>query len=356
MGENEARDQRVASSKTIGAADSGTAEELKRLVSGGTMFGSLAGRKRRALWAILSLLFFLGFALSTSMVHAERNGALDRVAKQARDEAQLVAATLTGKQFTKPITGSSYDKLAAKIRKSVSSRGSIDGVTVWSSHGRILFALNESQVETTLPEMQSLIVSISQGLPLGTRVLDNTVQTFMRASKATGGPVAVVEVDQPIAAVDAQVGSVWSIVRLGSVLGLAISLLFLGLTFVSSSLISSSLARAPEQDEWPELEDWLKGDEGAEMKAEAHPAEPTPEEPTPSEEPAPSSDEDRWALQPDLDQAISQDNAPEDDDESQDVMRQRREEFKARAEQAELRIKNQEAELHEAPSAQTSGR
>ncbi len=350
MGENEAHDQRVASSKTIGAAVSRTAEELKRLVSGRTMFGSLAGRKRRALWAILSLLFFLGFALSTSMVHAEWNGALDRVAKQARDEAQLVAATLTGEQFTKPITGSSYDKLAAKIRKSVSSRGSIDGVTVWSSHGRILFALNESEVETTLPE-QSVIVSISQGLPLGTRVLDNTVQTFMRASKATGGPVAVVEVDQPIAAVDAQVGSVWSIVRLGSVLGLAISLFFLGLTFVSSSL-----ARAPEQDEWPELEGWLKGDEGAEMKGEAHPAEPTTEELAPSEEPAPSSDEDRWALQPDLDQAISQDNAPEDDDESQDLMRQRREEFKARAEAAQLRVKKQEAELHKEPSAPTSVR
>ena len=55
--------------------------------------------------------------------------------ERARDEAQLATATLSGKQLTKPITGSSYDKLAAKIWKSVSSEGSIAGVTIWSSEG-----------------------------------------------------------------------------------------------------------------------------------------------------------------------------------------------------------------------------
>ena len=179
------------------------------------------GRRRRSLWAILSFLFALGVAVSTIMVRSERNEALDSAVERARDEAQLATATLTGKQLTKPLTGSSYDKVAAKVWKSVSSNGSIAGVTVWSSHGRILFSLNESLVGSTPPEMRSLIIGIAQGSG-STRVLDDTVQTFTRVSRTTDGPVAIVEVDQPLAVVEAQTGDLWSMLRLGSAFGLAI--------------------------------------------------------------------------------------------------------------------------------------
>src|SRR6266498_5404366 len=89
---------------------------------------------------------FLGFVLSTLVVRSERNRALDGVAKLARDDAQLLTATLTKEQFTKPVTGSSYDELAKKTGKTL-TKGSIVGVTVWSSQGQILFSLNESLVE-----------------------------------------------------------------------------------------------------------------------------------------------------------------------------------------------------------------
>jgi hypothetical protein len=335
--------QTAASIVAVGAAVSRAAEEPKRpIASGGAMFGSVVGRERRRLWAILSFLFALGFAVSTFMVHAERNGAFDSVAKLARDDAQLLTATLTGKQLTKPVTGSSYDRLAAKIRRSVSTKGSIVGVTVWSSQGQILFSLNESLVGTTPPEMQTLIVGISQG-PGGTRVLDDTVQTFMPVSKATGGPVAVVELDQPFAFVEARIGGFWSMLRLGFAFGLAVSLLLLGLTLVSSR----SLARAPEDDERQ-----AEGDEGADMEAEGQPEEP------PTGEPAPTFEEDLQALQPYFDAyfdgAVDQDKDLEGDVDSQESMRQRRDEFKARAKEAELRVKKLEAELHEAPSAPQS--
>ncbi len=342
----EAGDQTAASSVAVGAAVSRAAEELKRrIASGGTMFGSVVGGERRSLWAILSFLFVLGFAVSTFMVHSERNGALDSVAKLARDDAQLLTATLTGKQLTKPVTGSSYDKLAARIRRSVSSKGSIVGVTVWSSQGRILFSLNESLVGTTPPEMQPLIVGISQGSG-GTRVLDDTVQTFMPVSKATGGPVAVVELDQPFAFAEARIGGFWSMLRLGFAFGLAVSLLLLGLTFV----LSRSRARASEDAERQQ------GDEGTEMKAEGQP----PAEEPPTEERARTSEEDLQALQPYFDAyfdgAVDQDKDKnlEGDVESQESMRQRREELKARAKEAELRVKKLEAELHKAPSAPKS--
>jgi hypothetical protein len=105
----------------------------QRGVSKGAILGSGVGRKRRLLWAILSVLFALGFAVSATMVGSERDAALESVAERGREEAQLATATLTGKQLTKPITGSSYDRLAAKIWKSVSSDESISGVTIWSS-------------------------------------------------------------------------------------------------------------------------------------------------------------------------------------------------------------------------------
>jgi len=396
----------------------------RRSVSEGAVFGSAVGRRRRSLWAILAFLFALGFAVSAAMVNSARNAALDSAAERAREEAQLATATLTGKQLTKPITGSSYDKVANKIWKSVSSEGSIDGVTIWSSRGRILFSLNESLVGSTPPEMRSLIVGIAKGSG-SSRVHDDTVQTFTPVSKGTGGPVAIVEVDQPLAVVEAQAGDLWTMLRLGSAFGLAVSLLLLGLTFVSSK----GRTRVPEDDERARLDERQEGDEGAETKAERQQAaeEPPTEQraPTyeevfglesdlhagsihgatedrewrgdeeavmkaegqpsaeqlPAEERAPTSEEDVEALHVDLDEPIDQVKALDADAESQESMgqvseafedmfrdmaregdsqtqeiRQRREEFKTRAKQAELRLKKQDAELHEAPSAPNAER
>jgi hypothetical protein len=431
------------------------------------------GRRRRLLWAILSVLFAVGFAVSATMVGSERNAALDSVAERGREEAQLATATLTGKQLSKPITGSSYDKLASKIWKSVSSDGSISGVTIWSSKGRILFSLNKSLVGSTPVEMRSVITGVASGSG-STRVVAGTVQTFTPISKA-----AIVQVDQPYAAVEAQSGDLWSVIRMGSAAGLAVSLLLLGLTFISSKgLVRATLdaaqpapldetqegdqreetkvqgrepesqpstetrvptygelfglesefhaeipARVPEEGEPP-------GDGQAVLEAEGQPSADQPpadqpptekrvptyaevfsvesdvdagipahvpedeerpgderavleaEEQLPAEVSAPASEEDVPALHADLDHAVDQVEAPEADGESEEPigtqwpeefrdvfqdmarggdaqtqeMRQRREEFKNRAKQAELRLKKQDAELHEAPSAPSSER
>jgi hypothetical protein len=430
------------------------------------------GRRRRLLWAILSVLFAVGFAVSATMVGSERNAALDSVAERGREEAQLATASLTGKQLSKPITGSSYDKLAAKIWKSVSSDGSISGVTIWSSKGRILFSLNKSLVGSTPVEMRSVITGVANGSG-STRVLAGTVQTFTPISKA-----AIVQVDQPFAAVEAQTGDLWSMLRLGSAVGLAVSLLLLGLTFISAK----DLVRAAVDAQPAPLDETQEGDQGEETKAQGRQPEgqpptetrvptygelfglesefhaeipaPVPEEgerpgdgqavleadeqppadqppadkpptekrvPTyaevfsvesdldagipahvpedeerpgderaeleaeeqlPAEASAPASEEDVPALHADLDDAVDQVEAPEADGESEEPigaqwpeefrdvfqdmarggdaqtqeMRQRREEFKNRAKQAELRLKKQDAELHEAPSAPSSER
>lgn len=414
------------------------------------MFRTAVGRRRRALWAILSCLFAVGFAVSAFMVHSERNQALESVVERARDEAQLATATLSGKELTKPITGSTYDRVAAKISKSVSSEGSIAGVTIWSSRGRIIFSLNESRVGNTPAEMQSLITGVANGSD-STRVLEGTVQTFTRISKA--GSVAVVQVDQPAALVEPQTGGPWSTVRLVSAVGLTVCLLLLGLTFVPWT----GTARVPEDAERAQLDRGHEPDEvheadetkaerqprvepppadhratyaelfGLESDLHAHagipdhvpdeadrpgdeevgieaqgqpsaqpmpaeqppaqqpPAQPLPVEP-PAEEGAPSSEDDVHAPQADHDEAMAQFEALNADGESPDSMdesiagqwpeefrdvfrdmaggggaptqemRQRREEFKNRAKQAELRLKKQDEELDEAPSSPSSER
>jgi hypothetical protein len=445
--------------------------------------GSGVRRRRRLLWAILSVLFAVGFVVSATMVGSQRDVALDSVAERGREEAQLATASLTGKQLSKPITGSSYDKLAEKIWKSVSSDGSISGVTIWSSKGRILFSLNESLVGSTPVEMRSLITGVANGSG-STRVVAGTVQTFTPISKA-----AIVQVDQPFAAVEAQTGDLWSMLRLGSAVGLAVSLLLLGLTFISAKdLVRAAVdaqpapldetqggdqgeetkaqgrqpegqpptetrvptygelfglesefhaevpARVPEEGERPgderavlEAEEQPSAEE--QLPAEQLPAERLPahqpptekrvptyaevfsvesdldagipahvpedeersgderavleaEEQLPAEERAPASEEDVQPLPADLDQAMDQVEALDADGESEEPigtqwpeefrdvfqdmarggdaqtqeMRQRREEFKNRAKQAELRLKKQDAELHEAPSAPSSER
>jgi hypothetical protein len=117
------------------------------------------------------------------------------------------------------------------------------------------------------------------------------------------------------------------------------------------------------------------------------PAQPVRAEQVPAEQHAPASEVRVQASHADLDEAVDQVEAVDADGESPESMeesvgaehwpeefrevfrdmargggaqtqemRQRREEFKNRAKEAELRLKKQDAELHEAPSAPSSER
>ena len=329
------------------------------------MFGSVAVRERRSLWTILSILFFLGFVVSTVIVRSERNSALDSVAKLARDDAQLLTVTLTKEQLIKPVRGSSYEELSKNIGKRL-SKGSIIGVTVWSSQGQILFSLNESLVGTTPPDMQPLIVGIAQGSG-GTRVVDDTVQTFLPVSKAADGPVGVVQLDQPYAFVEARIGSFRSMLRVALAFGLIVSLLLLGIAFVSSR----SLTRTAADDELPEGDAADIDADEADMEAEETVAtemeveeagwqaeEPFAVESAPAVEedlPVLPAEEDLQVLQPDQDESIDQDKDVAADIALQELVR-RREEIKARAKDAEHRVKKLRGRLQEAPSAPKSDR
>ena len=176
-----------------------------------------------------------------------------------------------------------------------------------------------------------------------------------------------------------QAGDVWSILQIGSAAGAGIALVFLVLTTISSprlrraepekgsdmgadeqqpaqeqpttptyeevfgvelGLEEERLPDAPDQ----EVQEW-KGEEDAQLEAEAQGWA----EQLPAEEHAPTSEVEGQALEADLDEADDRVEALDGD--PQDNLRRMREEFKARAEEAALRVKQREDELHEAASS-----
>jgi len=132
---------------------------------------------------------------------------------------------------------------------------------------------------------------------------------------------------------------------------------------VQLNVDDASLAGVHEDEEWPaEVDEAMEIEAGGQSSAE----EPVAEE-TLAEEHASTSEEDLRALEPDLDgtvdhveavEAVEAEVEPvealEVDDESHDALQRMREEFAARAKEAELRVKQREAELDEAGSAPKS--
>jgi hypothetical protein len=196
-------------------------------------------------------------------------------------------------------------------------------------------------------------------------------------------------------------GGNWNILRVGLAVGLGLSVLRLLFTFVSSKRHAHEkeesrtdeslgmdaegqpLAEEPATDRRPTYEEVFQvqlnvddaslagtsGDEEwqaeveervAEVEAEGQP----PADEYPIEEPVPAAEEDLQTVEPDLHTAVDQDQAIEADaepvqalepeDDAQDALRRMREEFAARAKEAELRVKQREAELDEAGSAPKS--
>jgi hypothetical protein len=108
---------------------------------------------------------------------------------------------------------------------------------------------------------------------------------------------------------------------------------------VQVELDAESLPIAPEGEEW-------SGGEGVAVEAEG---QQSAQEPV-TEGSTPTSEEDLQPVPADLDEAVDQVEPVDTGDEFQEHLRRMREEFRARAEDAALRVKQREAELHEAAS------
>jgi hypothetical protein len=387
------------------------------------MLGSVVSRERLPLWALVSFVVILGFAVSTLLADAAHDAALDSVVQRGRHASTLVTATVSDKELADPLKGASYEKLATRFGRSVAPDGSSVDVTVWSSRGQILFSLDKPLVGTKDLEMRPLISAMANGSG-SYRISDGSVRAFVPVPLATKERGVLVEVDEPLTVVEARVGDVWSILRLAFTVVLAVSLLLLGLSFVSSINLARS-RRKNERADGGEGHEERSADASVEARTDqpvaAQPAEnllvtePRVSEHHASEEPVaelsasdqpvaeqPTADqpvtgkvtasftqalEALEALQPNLGQAVHQDGAQKDQapavaavpdevadateeevrqaataaveapdavDPAVELMRKRREELKARAAKAELRVKKPDAELEQAGSGPRS--
>jgi hypothetical protein len=185
-----------------------------------------------------------------------------------------------------------------------------------------------------------------------------------------------------------ETGDVWSVVRIGSAVGLGLSLLRLVWVSISSrrrrraqkrdgrrtdggeaveAEAKSSGGQAPAEEHArtyeevfglqldqdgeglppsPEDEQWQSDERSGEIEPEGQPSA----DQHPAEEPASVSHEDGHAPHADVDGEVAQVEPLDPDAGSEEHLRRMRAEFRARAEEAALRVKQREAEPHEAAS------
>jgi hypothetical protein len=171
------------------------------------------------------------------------------------------------------------------------------------------------------------------------------------------------------AVVGEEAGGVWSILRIGSAVGLGLCLLRLILVSRSSRRLRRAQddARRAEGDEGAEAEGQPSGEQPAEERArtyeevfglhvdpDAEGLPPAPEDgewASTSEEDVEAPQADVEPPQADVDEHVDQVEAPDADGGSEEHLRRMREEFRARAEEAALRVKQREAELEAASVA-----
>jgi hypothetical protein len=342
-----------------------------RATAGESLLRSVAGRERRALWATLSFVFVVGIGATMYLSNADRNQAIARAAKDTRNHAQLLSAVLSNKQLSKPVGGPRYERLAERVREAVTLGGPVVSVTIWSSEGRILFDADRSVVGSTPPEMQPVISAMTSSSG-GVRVQDDRLETFVPISRSPNGPVAMAQLAQPLTPVLDQVGGLWAQVRTFLAFALVLWLALLALTFVPIEKVPAvrlPWRRSPEEA-GDEAKPAVTPSEGAPARAERQrrgkgvnegPAYMLPgfrqidEARQAAEELALRTEGNFQALQSQFDRAVDQVKTLESQVNAQQALRQQLKEAEARAQAAEVRVKELEAELDKVTFVTRSG-
>lgn len=194
------------------------------------MFASVTGPERRSLWAFLSFAFAVGIAASILMARVESK-AIDRAVTSARDQALQLAQRLAARDLSQPAAGKEFQRVAAQVRSTVTSKEQVQQVRIWSPRGRVLFDVDRNAVGTKPTEPPDGIASIASRSG-GTVVDARSIETFVPVSKKGAALTAVAQMSQPLQPVLAETGGVWDTVRTGLTIALAVALLMLGLTFL----------------------------------------------------------------------------------------------------------------------------
>jgi hypothetical protein len=194
------------------------------------MVGSLARRQRRSLWATLTFIVAVGIGLSLYAATTTRA----QVTTDAEREARLIAQTrlapmLQPKDLEAPIEGDRAASLDTAIKGSITGVGPIDGVTIYSSLGRVLYDTDRSLIDTRPASLTDFLFKVAN-TSTQSQIRGGELQTYVPVWLNPGGTTVVVAMSQPFAAIATGADAPWYRLAIGlGVLCLAMATLF-GLT------------------------------------------------------------------------------------------------------------------------------
>ena len=173
------------------------------------MFGSLTRRERRPLWGTFTFIFAVVVGLSVwAGLHA-RSEATNEAAIDAELAAQTeLAPLLQPRDLTSTITGDQAVELAEGIERSITSVSPVEGVRIFSSLGRILYAEDPKFVGTRPSYLRNLTFEVASG-DAQSLVRNGMLLTYVPIWLTPGGDVAVAELSQPLGPIVSEASAGW---------------------------------------------------------------------------------------------------------------------------------------------------
>ncbi|MEW6059001.1 MAG: hypothetical protein AB1551_02485 [Actinomycetota bacterium] len=198
---------------------------------------SLIGHERRALWAALSILLAGALVTSLLITSRTRDGLVDEAVQNVEKTAQsALSPLLKPKDLRAPITGLRRAQVSEGIRE-ITTAGPVNGVTIWSASGRILYDEEQALQGNRISSIRDLLSEAAAGATQS-RVVSNTLEVYTAVRARSGGPVAVAQLDQPYGPVVADARS-----PVALLLGLCLALL------AALALLVSSLRKQPKPEQ-----------------------------------------------------------------------------------------------------------
>jgi hypothetical protein len=184
------------------------------------------------MWGWLTLILLVAVATTFFLGARERAKAVDEAARRAELTAQTdLAPMLMPADLMAPIVGERAAELTDAIERTIVGTGNADRVRIYSDIGRILYAADPAIVGSRPSYVREVAFEVANR---GTRseIRDGYLHTYVPIWLRPEGRVAVAEISQASAPIQAQAGGSWTTLALA--FGAAASVT-LAMTFVTSA-------------------------------------------------------------------------------------------------------------------------
>ncbi len=173
------------------------------------MVRSLARKERRPLWGTVAFILAVGIGLSLFAAATTRGQVTTDAEREARLAAQTrLAPMLQPKDLEAPIEGDRAVSLGAEIENAITSVGPIDGVTIYSSLGKVLYDADQSLISTRPSYLTDFLFAVAN-TSTRSRIHGEELQTYVPLWLKPGGKTIVVAMSQPIGSIVGATGAPW---------------------------------------------------------------------------------------------------------------------------------------------------